>query len=117
MRNWRAEQCEDAVAGALHDVAVVAPHRIDHQLEGRIDDRARLLRIEILPQLGRTLDVGEERSNHLALSLQAFRRRRWSHPNLGLVRILFRLLRRRRYERCAALSAKLRARVSAKADT
>ena len=28
----RAEQREDAVAGGLHDVAVVAMDRIDHQL-------------------------------------------------------------------------------------
>ena len=37
MRDRRAEQREDAVAGRLHHVAVVAMHRVDHQLERRID--------------------------------------------------------------------------------
>jgi hypothetical protein len=27
----RAEQREDAVAGRLHHIAVVAPHRVDHE--------------------------------------------------------------------------------------
>ena len=46
MRDRRAEQREDAITSGLHDVAVVAMGRIDHQLEGRIDDGARLLGIE-----------------------------------------------------------------------
>ena len=40
-----AEDCEDAVAGTLHDVAVVAAHRVDHQRQRRIDDLAGLFRI------------------------------------------------------------------------
>jgi hypothetical protein len=59
MGDGRAEQGEDAVAGRLHDVAVVAVHRVDHQLQRRIDDRSRLLGVEVLHQLHRTLDVGE----------------------------------------------------------
>ena len=38
-----AEHREDAVAGRLHDVAVVAMDRSDHQLEGGIDDGASFL--------------------------------------------------------------------------
>jgi hypothetical protein len=37
VRDWCAEQREDAVAGRLHHVPVVAPHRTDHQLQRRID--------------------------------------------------------------------------------
>ena len=44
----RAEQREDAVAGGLHDVAVVAMHRLHHQLERRIDDCARFFGVKIL---------------------------------------------------------------------
>jgi hypothetical protein len=55
----RAENREDSVAGRLHHVAVVAPHRIDHQLDRRINDRARLFRIDVLHQLHRSLDVGK----------------------------------------------------------
>ena len=33
---------EDAIAGGLHDVTVVAMDRLDHQLKRRIDDHAQL---------------------------------------------------------------------------
>ena len=48
VRDRRAEQREDPVAGDLHDVAIVAVDRVDHQLECRIDNRARFFGIEIL---------------------------------------------------------------------
>ena len=69
-----SEQREDAVAGGLHDVAVVATGRVDHELQRRVDNRARLLRIEVLHQLGRALDVGEHRRDHLALAVDWFGR-------------------------------------------
>ena len=50
VRDRRAEQREDAIAGGLHDVAVVAAHRIDHQFQRRVDDRAGFLGIEVLLQ-------------------------------------------------------------------
>jgi hypothetical protein len=46
--NRRTEQCENPGADGLHDIAVVMMHRVDHQLERRVDDRARFLRIEVL---------------------------------------------------------------------
>jgi hypothetical protein len=58
--HWCAEQREDAVAGRLHDVAVIAMDRVDHQLQRRVDDRARLLRVEILHQFGRALIALED---------------------------------------------------------
>ena len=76
MRDRRTEQCEDAVAGRLHDVAVVAMDRVDHQLQRGVDNRARLFGIEVLHQLGRALDVGEQRRDRLALALEIFRRGR-----------------------------------------
>jgi hypothetical protein len=63
------EQREDAVTGRLHDVTVVAMRRVDHQLQGRIDNGARLFGVEVLHQLGRALDVGEQRRNCLPLPL------------------------------------------------
>jgi hypothetical protein len=50
--------------------AVVAAHRVDHQLERRIDNRARLLRVEVFHQLGRAFDVGEQRGDGLALAVE-----------------------------------------------
>src|SRR5260221_11803165 len=68
VRNWCAEQREDAVAGGLHDVAVVPAHRIDHHLQCGIDNRASLFGIEILLEFRRSLEVREQRGDGLALS-------------------------------------------------
>lgn len=68
MRERSTEHREDSVAGRLHHEAVVMTHRRDHQLEGGIDDRARLFGIEILLKLRRSLDIGEQRGDCLALT-------------------------------------------------
>ena len=68
VRDRRAEQREDPVTRGLHDVAVVAMDRVDHQLQRRIDDRARFLGVEVLHQFHRALDVGEQRRDGLALA-------------------------------------------------
>ena len=70
MGDGRAEQGEDAVTGRLRNVAAVAMYRLHHKLQHRIDDRARLFGIEIAHQLGRALDVGEQRRDGLALALR-----------------------------------------------
>ena len=73
MRHRRPEQREDAVAGGLRHVAVVAMDRVDHQPKRRIDDRARLLGVELRHQLGRPLDICKQRRHRLALTLEIFR--------------------------------------------
>jgi hypothetical protein len=67
--NRGAEQDEDAVAGRLDDVAVVAPDGIDHQLERRVDDGAGLFRVEVLHQIHGAFDVSEEGGHHFALAV------------------------------------------------
>ena len=47
MSDRRTENGENAVAGRLHHIAVVAADRVDHELERRIDKPARLFGIEI----------------------------------------------------------------------
>ena len=42
---------------------------IDHYFQGRVDDRAGFLGIEVLLQVGRTLDIGEQSRDGLALAL------------------------------------------------
>ena len=64
-----AEQCENAVAGRLRNISAVAMHRRHHKMQYRVDDRARLLGIEIAHQLGRSLDVGEQRRHRFALTI------------------------------------------------
>jgi hypothetical protein len=73
MGHGRPEQREDAVARRLRNVTAVAMHRRHHNLQHRIDDRARLLGIEIAHQLRRTLDVGEQRRDRLALAVDCLR--------------------------------------------
>ena len=59
VRNRGSEQREDSVAGGLHDVTVVAMHRVDHQLQRGIDECARFFGIEILHQIHRSFDIGK----------------------------------------------------------
>jgi hypothetical protein len=68
-----AEQCENSVARRLRNVAAVAMYRLHHKMQHRVDDRARLLGIEVAHHLGRILDVGEQRGDGLALALDCFR--------------------------------------------
>ncbi len=65
-----AEQREDAVAGGLHDVAVVAMRGVDHQLQRRIYHAASVFGIKVLHKLGRALDIGEQRGDGLAFAFQ-----------------------------------------------
>jgi hypothetical protein len=78
-----AEHREDAVAGRLHDVAVVALDRSDHQLEGGIDDGASFLRVEVLLQFGRALDIGKQSGDGLALTLDIVRFRTFEANDRG----------------------------------
>ena len=83
VRDGRTKQREDPVAGGLHDVAVVAVDRVDHQLQCGIDNRARLFGIEVLLKLGRALDVGEKRGDRLAFAVggERFNRRVGRYAN------------------------------------
>jgi hypothetical protein len=74
-----AEQREDAITGRLSHIAFVTMHRVHHQLKRGIHDRARLFGIEVLDQLHRALDVGEQRGDRLALAVERFRRATLRH--------------------------------------
>jgi hypothetical protein len=71
VRDRRAEQREHAVAGGLHDVAVVAMDRIDHDADRWIDERASLLGIDVLDQIHRAFDIGEQRGDGFALAVES----------------------------------------------
>src|SRR5262249_12055572 len=100
----RPEDREDAVAGGLGDVAAVALYRLPHQFECRVDYGAGLLRVDVLDQLHRALDVGKERGHRLALALKIFGDGRFCRANLNMVGFLSRNSYRWRSERCAALT-------------
>jgi hypothetical protein len=70
--DWCAEHREDPIAGRLHDVAVIAMDRVDHQLHCGIDNRTRFFGIEVRHQLGRALDVSEQRRDGFALTVDCF---------------------------------------------
>src|SRR5260370_2022718 len=74
MRNWSPEQGEDAVAGGLHDIAVVSMDRVNHPLRRRIDNRTGLPGVEVFHQLHRALNVREQRRDCLALAFDSFSR-------------------------------------------
>ena len=70
VRDRRAEQRHDAVAGVLVDDALEAMHAVGEDLEEAVHDRAPLLRIELLGQLHRALHVGEQHGDLLALAFE-----------------------------------------------
>ncbi len=86
VRDGRAEDREDAVTGALHHVAVVTAHGVDHQAQCRIDNRASFLGVEVLLQLGRSLDIGKQRSDGLALAFEVLRGGCVGYSNRRIVR-------------------------------
>ena len=75
VRDRGAEERHDPVAHDLVDGAFEAMDGRHHQLEDRIEDRARIFRITIGEQLHRALQIGEEHGHPLALSLQRRPRR------------------------------------------
>ena len=64
------KQCENSVAGGLHDETTVAVYGVYHQLECGIDKGTRLIRVEVLHQLHRALDVGEQCGDGFALTVE-----------------------------------------------
>ena len=65
----RAEQGHDAVAQHLVDHAFVAVHRLHHGADRRIEQLMDALGVATSDQLERTLDVGEQHGDLLALAL------------------------------------------------
>src|SRR5215470_9960566 len=66
----RSEQGEDTVAGLLGDVTVIVMDGVDHQLQRWIDNGAGFLGVEVLDEFHRSLDVGEQHSDRLALTIR-----------------------------------------------
>jgi len=85
MSHRSAEQREDAIAGGLHDIAVVAVGGIDHELKRGIDNGARLFRIEILLEFSRSLNVSEKSRYGLSLAVRCVRRGRAAYANWRVV--------------------------------
>jgi hypothetical protein len=108
----RAEQRHDAVTHDLVHRPLVAMDRLHHPFEHRIEQLARLLGIAVREHLHRALEVGEQDSDLLALTLQ--RGAGVDDPlgkvlrGVGLRRAeALRCLRRRRTRRMSALGAEL----------
>jgi len=59
VRDRRAKQRENSVAGGLHHASTEAADNFHHDLECRIDQPASIFRIERLEQIHRILDIGE----------------------------------------------------------
>jgi hypothetical protein len=70
MRDRRAEQRHDAVAQDAVDGALVAVDAVHHRAERRIQDSPGILRIGVLDQRERALDVGEQHRDLLAFAFQ-----------------------------------------------
>ncbi len=64
------EERHDAVAGVLVDRSLEAVDAVGQDPEEAIEDPVPLLGVDLLGQLHRALDVGEEHRHLLALALQ-----------------------------------------------
>jgi hypothetical protein len=85
--------------------------RVHHQPERWVDHAARVLRVEILHQLDRSLDVGKQRGDGLALAVRKRRgiRLLWCDANFSFSQRRRECFGRRRWrfsgERGAAITA------------
>src|SRR5262249_36278775 len=70
VRDGRAEERHDAVAGVLVHRALEAVHALSEELEEAIEDAVPVLGIDLLGELHRALHVGEEHGHLLALTLE-----------------------------------------------
>ena len=70
VRDRRAEQRHDAVAGVLVDRALEAVHAVGEDREEALQDPVPLLGVELLGQLHRALHVGEQHRDLLALAFE-----------------------------------------------
>ena len=70
VRDGRAEQRHDAVAGELVHRAFVAVHRLHQVAEAAVHDGVQVFRVETRRQRGEARDVGEEHGHLLALALE-----------------------------------------------
>jgi len=66
----RAEERHDPIAHDLVHRALVAVHGFHHPLENRVEELARFLGVPVGEQLHRSLEVGEEDGDLLALALE-----------------------------------------------
>ena len=70
VRDRRAEQRHDAVAGELVDRALEAMHAVGEDREEAIEDLVPLFGIELLGELHRALHVGEQHGDLLAFAFE-----------------------------------------------
>jgi hypothetical protein len=70
MGNGRAEEGHNPIPHHLVDGALVAVHGLDHALQDRVQQLARLLGIAISQQLHRPLQVREQHRDLLAFAFQ-----------------------------------------------
>jgi hypothetical protein len=72
MGERRTEQRHDPVAHDLVDSTLVVVHCFHHAFEHRVEDLARLFRVALREQFHRTLQIGEQHSDLLALTFNRF---------------------------------------------
>jgi hypothetical protein len=70
MRNGGAEQGHDPVAGVLVHRTLEAVHALGENLKEALENPVPPFRIELLGQLHRALDVGEQHGDLLALAFE-----------------------------------------------
>ena len=86
MGERRPEEGENAIAHRLGYIAFIAMHGGHHELQGRVNNGARVFRVKVLDEFHRALDIGEQCGNGFALAVNPaarFERRLLSADTLG----------------------------------
>ena len=69
VRDGSAKEREDAIAGGLSHIALVAMDRVHHELQGGIDQAAGVFGVEVFDEIHRALDIGKEGGDYPALAV------------------------------------------------
>ena len=66
VRRRSSEKREHAITGEILHCAAVVLDRVDDPRDGFADDELDVLRVELLAECGRSLQIGEQRGHDLA---------------------------------------------------
>jgi hypothetical protein len=69
MGNGRAKERKDAIPQGLRHIALVAMHRVHHELQGGIKERAGFFRIQPFDQGRRAFEISKQGSDRLPFAV------------------------------------------------
>src|SRR5262249_18707806 len=69
VRDRRAEQRENAIPQSLRDIPLIAMNSVHHELQGRVNNGARLFGVEAFDERRGAFEISKQRGDGLALAV------------------------------------------------